>query len=152
MKEHKTLITPEKSVKHEIAKNIVNQIETLLSAASWQCFKKQGRGYLFLHRSIDVEHVAGNTFEIQEKPTLEKDILYFARNGELWNNAKKSEAASGQTKEWEKFYSLVDSYNPRYEFLVVIGFNEGDRATEHWFLVEPKVSPFKARLNFLRLT
>ncbi len=65
MKEHKTRITPEKSIKHEIVKGIVDQFETLLSAASWKWFKEQGRGYLFLHRSIDVEHIAGNTFEIQ---------------------------------------------------------------------------------------
>lgn len=147
MKEHKTVITPEKSIKHEIAQSLVAEKETLLSAVAWKGFRERGRGYLFFHRAIDVEHIAGNDFGVKASPSpTEERLQYIEKGGEMYNFVRASEAAAGQTKEWTKFYELVDTYNPRNEFLVVVGMNQDDRATEHWFAREPNIPPYKAFL------
>ena len=145
---YKTQITAEKEVKHELALQMIELLEPRLAAASWEGFKKSGRGYLFFHKSLDVEHLGGNTFEATERESpLEGQIPYVGKGSPIWHVARKSEAEAGQQEEWAKFYELVDTYNPRNEFLVVVGLNVGDKATEHYFLREPKISPYKARFN-----
>lgn len=145
---HKTQITPEKKIKHELALQMVEQLEPFLAAISWKNFKKAGRGYLFFHRLLDIQHLAGNTFEAtRSKSPLEEQILYISKDSEIWREARKSEAKAGQQEEWAKFYELVDTYNPRNEFLIVVGLNLENKATEHYFLREPKIPPYKTRFD-----
>lgn len=145
---YKTQMTPEKEIKHQLVRQMVEQLEPFLAAASWKGFKKGGRGYLFFHKSLDVEHQAGNIFEatLSESPH-EEQILYIAKDSQVWHEARKSEAKAGQQKEWAKFYELVDSYNPRNEFLIVVGLNLEGKATEHYFLREPEIPPYKTRFD-----
>jgi hypothetical protein len=144
----KTRITPEKEIKHQLALQIIEQIEPKLAAASWEGFKKEGRGYVYFHKSLDVEHYAGNTFQAtQGKSLLEGQIVYIAKDSYIWHEARRSEAAAGQEQEWAPFYELVDTYSPRNEFLLIVGMNYNDRATEHYFLREPKIPPYKTRAN-----
>ena len=151
MKEHTTLITPEKLIKQKIAHKIVESQATKLSALSWNYFskKRQGRGYLYIHKYIGVEHIAGNDFDISENDSFIKDILYFAKGSDLWNYAKESEKNSGQEHEFEEFYNMVDEYNPKLEFLVFVGIDSTDnevKPIECYFRIQPKIPPYKARL------
>ncbi len=126
---------------------MIELLENVLSAAAWEGFKNGGRGYIFFHQAIDVEHYAGNTFQtkVGKSSPLKGQVVYVEKGSRIWDEAKKSEAAAGQTEEWTPFYEMVENYNPRNEYLIVVGLNEGDRATEHYFLREPELPPYKAR-------
>lgn len=150
-KKHTTRITPEKLLKQEIARKYVDDNEALLSAISWEFFskKRQGRGYLFIHKMISVEHLAGNDFTVNELAIPEK-INYFAKGSNLWNIARESEKRSGQEHEFADFYKLVDSYDPKFEFIIVVGITGVDneaKPTEHYFKISPQIPPHKARLR-----
>jgi hypothetical protein len=55
-----------------------------------------------------------------------------------------SQAAREQFLEYARFFALIDSYQPKNEYVIVIGFNYGTDASEHFFLRRPKLPPIKA--------
>lgn len=55
-----------------------------------------------------------------------------------------SKAAQEQPLEYAQFYDLIDTYKPKEQYVVVIGFNYGSDATEDWFLRQPELPPIKA--------
>jgi len=145
MKEYKTLITPEKQVKHELCNNFVTTLEPVLTALAWKFFKEKGRGYIYFTVSIDVEHEKGNEFKISNSK-LPEEIYYFAKGSKLFNSTRESEKSAGQSEEWQPFYDLVHTYNPRYQFLIVLGCQSSEKMTEHWFIKEPEKPPYKTRV------
>lgn len=145
MSEYKTIVTPEKQVKHQICHGLVNEFEPTLAALAWKFFKEKGRGYIYFTIKADVEHEKGNTFKVSNSK-LPDELFYFARGSELFNNARKSEQNAGQSEEWEPFYKLVDSYEVKYQYLVVVGCQSTEKMTEHWFIRTPEKPPYKTRV------
>ncbi|MEH1880980.1 MAG: hypothetical protein V7K78_29340, partial [Nostoc sp.] len=45
---------------------------------------------------------------------------------------------------YAQFYALIDNYDPRKEFVVIVGFNYGSDAREYFFLRKPEISPEQA--------
>ncbi|MDM9385747.1 hypothetical protein QUB80_34395 [Chlorogloeopsis sp. ULAP01] len=138
-------MTPEKEIRVKIAQNIIEQCEILFSAQAWKFFQNLGRGYLYLHKVVNIQHSGGNNFSITEGVShLGNSVHYVAKGSEAWNMAKLSQAAKQQPIEYAQFFTLIDNYNPDNEYVVIVGFNYGSDATEYWFLRKPEVPPQQA--------
>jgi hypothetical protein len=138
-------MTPERKLRVEIAESLVEQLEILLSAQAWKFFQKLGRGYLYFHKVVDIQHSRGNNFSITESPSaLTNKAHYVAKDSQPWKMMTLSQAAREQPLEYARFFALIDSYQPKNEYVIVVGFNYGTDASEHWFLRKPELPPIKA--------
>lgn len=60
-------MTPERELRVEIARNIIEECEILFSAQAWKFYQRSGRGYLYLHKVVDIQHSGGNDFSLPRK-------------------------------------------------------------------------------------
>ncbi len=138
-------MTPEKQIQQQIAENIVCADEILFSAQAWKFFNTLGRGYLYLHKVLQVEHTSGNNFSLNEGGSHLGDRMYYTAKGtQAWQMMQLSAAAASQPIQYAQFYALIDNYDPRKEFVVVVGFNYGSDAREYFFFRRPEISPEQA--------
>ena len=138
-------MTPERELRIEVAKSLIEQLEILLSAQAWKFFQKFGRGYLYCHKVVDIQHAGGNKFSVTESPSaLTEKSHYVGQNSQPWKIMTLSQAAQRQPLEYARFFALIDSYKPKNEYVIVVGFNYGSDASEHWFLRRPELPPIKA--------
>ncbi|MBW4553586.1 MAG: hypothetical protein KME35_21105 [Aphanocapsa sp. GSE-SYN-MK-11-07L] len=137
-------MTPEREIRVEIARAIIDECEVLLSAQAWKFYQRSGRGYLYLHKVMDIQHERGNDFSITESESVIKRVHYVARNSEPWKMMTLSQAAKSQPVQYAEFFHLIDTYKPKTQYVVIVGFNYGSDATEYWFLRQPEVPPMKA--------
>ncbi|MBE9168329.1 hypothetical protein IQ238_12675 [Pleurocapsales cyanobacterium LEGE 06147] len=137
-------MTPERKLRVEIAENIIEQCEILFSAQAWKFFQRSGRGYLYLHKVVDIQHAGGNNFSITESESAIKGVHYVAKGSDPWKMMTLSRAARDQAVEYAQFFNVIDTYKPRNEYVVIVGFNYGSDASEHWFLRQPELPPVKA--------
>ncbi|MBW4597658.1 MAG: hypothetical protein KME46_33340 [Brasilonema angustatum HA4187-MV1] len=129
---YRTNITLEKAEIHvHLRETFIPAFSELFAYISWKNFKEFGRGYLF------VPIFAGKT------PEEGFDVDYFPKDSPKFKTAKDSEIKSGQQVETASVYFDVDDYNPRYEYLIFIGWNQAsDKATEHFFRITPEKAPY----------
>jgi hypothetical protein len=137
-------MTPERELRVKIAENIIEQCEILFSAQAWKFFQRSGRGYIYLHKVVDIQHTGGNNFSITESESAIKGVHYVSKGSEPWKMMTLSQAAKKQSVEYAQFFDAIDTYKPRNEYIAIVGFNYGSDASEHWFLRRPELSPMKA--------
>ncbi|MEH2139687.1 hypothetical protein [Nostoc sp.] len=69
----------------QIAENLVLMGEILFSAQAWKFFQKLGRGYLYMHKVLQIEHTGGNNFSVIEGVSqLGNRMYYTAKGTEAW--------------------------------------------------------------------
>ncbi len=138
-------MTPERKLRIEMAKSLIEELEILFSAKAWKFFQKFGRGYLYFHQVVDIQHSGGNNFSITGSPSaLKNKAHYVAKGSQPWKIMTLSRAAREQPIEYARFFALIDSYKPKNEYVIVLGFNYGSDASEHWFLRSPELPPIRA--------
>ena len=137
-------MTPERELRIEIARNIIDECEILFSAQAWKFYQRSGRGYLYLHKVVNIQHAGGNDFSITESESVIKRVHYAAQGSEAWKMMTLSKAAREKPLEYAQFYQVIDTYKPKTQDVVVVGFNYGSDATEDWFLRQPELPPMKA--------
>ncbi|MEH1831736.1 MAG: hypothetical protein V7L29_06585 [Nostoc sp.] len=138
-------MTPEKQIQQQIAENLVSLGEILFSAQAWKFFQKLGRGYLYLHKVLQIEHTSGNNFSLIEGASQLGDRMYYTAKGtEAWQMMQLSAAAARQPILYAQFCAFIDNYDPRKEFVVIVGFNYGSDAREYFFLRRPEIPPEQA--------
>jgi hypothetical protein len=137
-------MTPERELRIEIARNIIDECEVLFSAQAWKFYQRSGRGYLYLHKVVNIQDEGGNNFSINESESVIKRVHYVAQGSEAWTMMTFSKAAKEQPLEYAQFYQVIDTYKTKTQYVVVVGFNYGTDATEDWFLRQPEVPPMKA--------
>jgi hypothetical protein len=137
-------MTPEQ-IRVEIAQRLIEKGEILFSAQAWKFFQRYGRGYLYLHKVVDIQHSGGNSFSITERDSaLGNKMHYVAKGSKAWKIMTLSESAKEQPLEYAQFINMIDTYNPKREYVVIVGFNYGTDVTEHWFLRRPEMTPLQA--------
>ncbi|MBP5971319.1 hypothetical protein HW132_00860 [Brasilonema sp. CT11] len=138
-------MTPEQQIQHEIAENLICIGEVLFSAQAWKFFQKLGRGYLYMHKVIRIEHTGGNNFSVLEGVSQTGDRMHYVAKGtQAWQMMKLSSAAASQPILYAQFYASIDNYNPSKEYVVIVGFNYGSDAREYFFLRKPEIPPQQA--------
>ncbi|MEH2274658.1 MAG: hypothetical protein V7K40_07555 [Nostoc sp.] len=138
-------MTPEKQIQHEIAENIVLAGEVLFSAQAWKFFQTLGRGYLYMHKVLQIDHTGGNNFSLIEGTSQLGDKMYYTAKGtQAWQMMQLSAAAASQPIQYAQFYALIDNYDPRIEYVVIVGFNYGSDAREYFFFRRPEIPPEQA--------
>lgn len=137
-------MTPERELRVKIAENLIEQCEILFSAQAWKFFQRSGRGYLYLHKVVDIQHTGGNNFSITESESAIKGVHYVVKDSEPWKMMTLSRAAKAQPVEYAQLFEVIDTYKPRNEYVVIVGFNYGSDASERWFLRRPELSPTQA--------
>lgn len=55
-----------------------------------------------------------------------------------------SPAAKEQPLKYAQLLNIIDTYQPKEEYVVIVGFNYGSDASEYWFLIQPELPPMKA--------
>ena len=118
-------------LRYEAADKLVQAHEVTLAAAAYKFFQELGKGLLVVIPKLT------------ETGLAVKEILYSESGGESWQIAAALSAKAGYDDS--ALYEAVRSYNPRREFVVVVGFTEvtGDQ-DEHWFVHQPSITPVKA--------
>ncbi|WP_375473916.1 hypothetical protein [uncultured Nostoc sp.] len=138
-------MTPERELRVEIARNIIDECEVLFSAQAWKFYQHSGRGYLYLHKVVNIQHSDGNDFSITESPSaIGSKVHYVAQRSEPWKMMMLSQAAKQQPIEYAQLFNVIDTYKPKEEYVVIVGFNYGSDASENWFLRRPELPPMKA--------
>lgn len=138
-------MTPEQQIQYEIAENLVSISEVLFSAQAWKFFQTLGRGYLYMHKVLRIEHTGGNNFSLIESVSHVGDrVHYVAKGTQHWQMMQLSKAATSQPIQYAHFYALIDNYDPSKEYVVVAGFNYGSDAREYFFLRRPEFPPQEA--------
>lgn len=134
-----------KVVRRAIGNHILENNRILLAASSWQGFQESGKGYLFTNLLMQ------NDLTLTVNP--EVGLIYVAEGSQRWELARASEARSRQTEEYQPFYNAVETYHPRYEFMVIIGFESlGNHPSEFWSHERPPTEaiPIKAAATVRR--
>jgi hypothetical protein len=138
-------MTPEQELRVEIAQSLIEQGEVLFSAQAWKFFQRHGRGYLYLHKVIKIQCWGRNNCSINEQDSaLGNRMHYVAKGSRAWMMMTLSQSAKEQPLEYGQFMHMIDTYNPKREYVVIIGFNYGVDVTEHWFLRRPEMNPPQA--------
>ncbi|NJK52781.1 MAG: hypothetical protein HC936_08015 [Leptolyngbyaceae cyanobacterium SU_3_3] len=138
-------MTPEREIRIEIARGIIDECEVLFSAHAWKFYQRSGRGCLYLHKAVHIQHDRGNDFSITEmESAIGNKVHYVAKGSEQWTMMTLSQAAKSQPLEYAQLFHVIDTYKPKTQYVVVVGFNYGSDATEDWFLRQPEVPPMKA--------
>lgn len=138
-------MTPERELRIEIARGIIDECEILLSAHAWKFYQRSGRGCLYLHKVVDIQHVGGNDFSITESPSaIGSKVHYVAQGSEHWKMMTLSKAAREQPLAYAQLFHVINTYKPKTQYVVIVGFNYGSDATEDWFLRQPELPPIKA--------
>ncbi|MGI2909400.1 hypothetical protein [Tolypothrix sp. VBCCA 56010] len=138
-------MTPEQQIQQEIAENLVSIGEVLFSAQAWKFFQTLGRGYLYMHKVLRIEHTSGNNFSVVESESQTGNRMHYVAKGtQAWQMMKLSAAAVNQPILYAQYYALIDNYDPRKEYVIVVGFNYGSDAVEYFFLRRPEVPPQEA--------
>lgn len=138
-------MTPERELRVEIARDIIEECEILFSAQACKFFQCSGRGYLYLHKVVNIQHSGGNDFSITESPSaIGSKVRYVAQGSEPWKMIMLSKAAKAQPSEYAELFNVIDTYKPKDQYVVIMGFNYGFDASEYWFLRQPELPPMKA--------
>lgn len=108
---------------------ILKKYEMPLAAMAWRFYQKLGRGYLYVPAK-------GN-----QQIVRPEEIVYFEKDGELWHAAALNVANDGNSND--ELHTEVSQYNPRQEFVVLVGFIQSP-PSEHYFRYKPRLSPPEA--------
>lgn len=76
-------MTPEREIRIEIARSIISECEVLFSAQAWKFYQRSGRGYLYLHKVVNIQHEGGNNLSITESESVIKPETYTVQEIQL---------------------------------------------------------------------
>jgi hypothetical protein len=109
-----------------MAVKIMTTYETILAAAAWDFYQKQGRGYLVVTPKAPLK--AGEPIQ----------CFYCAKESQAWQQATLAKEAKGGS--YAKLHSAVAAYDPETEFILMVSFSESP-ASEHWVVRKPVITP-----------